>query len=368
MSIMSKVSAALAGAGLMYFFDPDRGHPRRVKLANAAVHARRREHELVDKAMRDARHRIRGVTARVKHRGDRDIPDQVLDGRVHTRLGRAISHPRGIELSVSDGCVALRGDVLEHEADAALAAVRDITGVRDVVDKLTRHESAGSLPMLQGEGNAMRSRGGAWTPALQVGAIGAGSLVAIYGLARRGFAGIALGAAGGALVTRAITNRPLRIHGKGIVVHKTLTVHAPIERVRELWRHLDDFPRFLEHVQRVEVFGKRSRWTVEALPGATARFDVEVTRDEPAVIAWRTLPDQLVQHEGTVRFESTDSVTRVHVDLSYRPPGGVLGHVIARLLGLDPKHRMDVDLVRLKGLLEHGATRAHHQRFELADS
>ena len=368
MSITSKLSAALAGAGLMYFLDPDRGHPRRVKLANAAVHARRRERELVDKAMRDARHRVQGVTARVKHKGDQDISDEVLDGRVHTRLGRAVSHPRAIGLSVSDGHVILHGDVLEREADAAIKAVREIVGVRDVVDELTRHDSAGSIPMLQGEGNVTHDRGGAWTPALQVGAIGAGSLIAIYGLARRGLTGMALGAVGGALVTRAVMNRPLRLDGRGIVVHKTLTIHAPIERVRELWRRLDDFPRFLEHIRSVEVDDTRSRWTVEALPGVTAKFDVELTRDEPALIAWRTMPDQLIQHEGTVRFEGMDGVTRVHVDLSYQPIGGVIGHVIARLLGFDPKHRMDVDLVRLKGLLEHGATRAHRQRFELPEN
>src|SRR6185312_651219 len=111
MSLTSKLSAALAGAGLMYFFDPDRGNPRRAKLANAAVHARRRERELVDKAIRDARHRVRGVAQRAKHRDDRDIPDEVVAGRVHTRLGRTVSHPRAIELSVNDGCVVVRGDI-----------------------------------------------------------------------------------------------------------------------------------------------------------------------------------------------------------------------------------------------------------------
>ncbi|HEY3804974.1 MAG TPA: SRPBCC family protein [Kofleriaceae bacterium] len=366
MSLTSKLSAALAGAGLMYFFDPDRGHPRRAKLANAAVHARKREHELVGKAVRDARHRVRGVAERVKHRDDRDIPDEVLAGRVHTGLGRAVSHPRAIELSVNDGCVLLRGDVLEREADALLAAVHGTAGVRDVIDELARHDAPDSIAVLQGEGRAMRTRDGAWTPALQVGAMGAGALLATYGVARRGLVGLAVAGAGGALLVRAIANRPLRLGDKGIVVHKTLTVNAPVEQVRDLWRRLDEFPRFLEHVRRVEVTGTRSRWTVEAFAGATATFEAELTRDEPNLVAWHTLPGQAVQHEGSVHFESVDGATRVHVELSYRPLGGVLGHAIARLLGLDPKHRMDDDLVRLKGLLEHGRARAHHRRFELA--
>jgi len=354
MSFTFKLSSALAGAGLMYFLDPDRGHRRRAKLADAAVHARRRERELVAKAVRDGRHRMRGLAERAKRRrSDRDAPDEVIEGRVHARLGRAISHAHAIELSVNDGCVVLRGDVLEREADAALDAVRDTAGVHDVIDELERHETAGSVPMLQGEGR-VDHRGDAWTPVLQLGAIGAGSLMAIYGLARRGIGGLVLGAAGGALVTRAIANRPLRVSRKGIVVQKTLTVNAPVEHVREQWRRLDQFPLFLDHVRSVEVFGKRSRWTVEAFPGTSAKFDVEITRDEPDVIAWRTPSDQLVQHEGTVRFERVDSDagTRVHIDLSYRPFGGVLGHVVAHVLGFDPKHRMDDDLVRLKRLFE----------------
>lgn len=368
MSFTSKLSAALAGAGLMYFLDPDRGHRRRAKLADAAVHARHRERELVAKAIRDGRHRVQGITQRANQRTDRDNSDEVVAGRVHTRLGRAVSHPHAIELSVNDGCVVLHGDVLEREAEAALAAARDTAGVRAVVDDLARHESAGSTPTLQGKDRLAQRGGTAWTPALQVGAIGAGSLIAIYGLARRGVSGLVLGAAGGALVARAITNRPLLLRDKGIVVYKTLTVHAPLERVREVWRHLDEFPRFLEHVRSVEVSGNRSRWTVAAMAGAPAKFDVEITSDEPCLIAWRTLPDQLVQHEGTVQFEAIDSdaATRVHIELSYHPFGGVLGHAIARMLGLDPKHRMDDDLVRLKGLLERGPRRVHPHRFDLA--
>ena len=53
--------------------------------------------------------------------------------------------------------------------------------------------------------------------------------------------------------------------------------------------------------------------------------------------------------------------------MSYWPPAGVFGHSIARMLGWDPKHRMDDDLVRMKALLESGHTRTKRQRFDLSD-
>jgi len=67
-----------------------------------------------------------------------------------------------------------------------------------------------------------------------------------------------------------------------------------------------------------------------------------------------------------VRFESCQDGTRVHIDMWYRPFGGLVGHAVARVLGFDPKRRIDRDLVRMKALLENGRTRAHHQRFELS--
>jgi uncharacterized membrane protein len=38
--------------------------------------------------------------------------------------------------------------------------------------------------------------------------------------------------------------------------------------------------------------------------------------------------------------------------MSYNPPGGAVGHAIARLLGRDPKQEMDDDLMRMKAFIE----------------
>jgi hypothetical protein len=73
------------------------------------------------------------------------------------------------------------------------------------------------------------------------------------------------------------------------------------------------------------------------------------------VIAWESLPGSEVYNAGRVRFESVDGGTRVDVFMTYNPPGGVAGHAIAALFGVDPKSAMDDDLLRLKSLLEQGA-------------
>ena len=40
--------------------------------------------------------------------------------------------------------------------------------------------------------------------------------------------------------------------------------------------------------------------------------------------------------------------------MSYNPPAGWRGHGIAKAFGVDPKHSMDEDLVRMKTLIETG--------------
>jgi uncharacterized membrane protein len=70
-----------------------------------------------------------------------------------------------------------------------------------------------------------------------------------------------------------------------------------------------------------------------------------------------------------VRFEPRpDGGTRVLLAISYTPPGGPLGHAVARLMGPDPSSELDEDLMRIKAFLESGgrhapeppASAAHH--------
>jgi uncharacterized membrane protein/osmotically-inducible protein OsmY len=375
MKVTSFPGGVLLGVGLMYFLDPIRGRKRRARINEAVMHAQRHERDLIAKASRDVRNRAHGLAERVKHRPSPDVPDVVIEGRVRACLGRAVSHAGAIEPLVYDGRVILRGPVLSHEADFVLQAVGRVAGVREVVDRLERHDNAGTISSLQGQGRSRTPRR-MWSPTAQVAASGAGAAMMVYGLLmRRGLVGTLLGAAGGVLALRGTLNKPVaevvsRKRGPGVAVQKTIIVHRPINEVFDLWSRFDNFPMFMQHVRDVdlELGGRKSKWTVDGPAGTRVAFEAETTAFEPdRLIGWRTLPDQPVEHEGKVRFEECNGGTRVHVQLTYRPPGGIVGHAIAHILGWDPKARMDDDLVRMKALLEEGKTRAHQHRVELAD-
>lgn len=360
---------AFIGASLMYFLDPRRGRQRRSRVVDLLAHTRRVEQQLVGKAARDAAHRARGLVERAAHPPSAHAGDEVIAERVRARLGRVVSHPGAIELAVNDGALALRGAVLAHEADDAVRALRRVPGVREVIDQLDRHATA-DVPSLQGEPARAPSDG--WAPSTRVAAVSTGAALAAYGLLRRGVPGTALAAAGVALAARGAANLPIaRLVGhvlgrERIELHKTINLHVPPERVFALWSRLEDFPRFLQHVRSIEVDPRepaRSRWEVDGPVGLPIRFEAVTTRVVPdREISWTTLPDQRIEHSGSVRFEPVPGGTRVDLHLSYRPPGGALGHAVAHLLGWDPKGRIDDDMVRVKALLEDGQTRAHGER------
>lgn len=365
----------LLGTALMYFFDPTRGRARRARVRDLAHHLRVEERRFLVKAAHDARGRVRGLVERVRHAPRADVGDEILEARVRTQLGRAPNHVGAIAVTVRDHEVWVRGVALMSEANAILKLVGRVPGVRVVHDELERHASA-DLPALQ---RSLPSRvAGMWPPSVQLGAVTSGALLATWGLlARRGVTGALLATAGGALALRGGLNVPVREllqHAAGrraIEVQKTLMVRAPIDRVFGLWRHVENFPRFMQHVQDVRVDPQdenRSRWTVDGPAGRPIEFESTITRVvHLREIAWRTLPGQRIEHAGIVRFEPVLDGTRVTIRMSYRPPGGVIGHAIAHVLGWDPKARIDDDMIRMKALLEQGRTRAHGGRISMKD-
>jgi uncharacterized membrane protein len=63
-----------------------------------------------------------------------------------------------------------------------------------------------------------------------------------------------------------------------------------------------------------------------------------------------------VETSGSVRFQPApgNRGTELIVDLTYRPPAGVVGAGIARLLGRDPASQIREDIRRFKQLIETG--------------
>jgi uncharacterized membrane protein len=369
------ISGAAIGAGLMYLADPDRGNRRRSFARDKIVHVFRLLGKVTGKGIRDLVNRTRGIaseawcTVKPQH-----TSDQVLLDRVRARIGRTVSHPSAIEVRASNGRVVLAGLVLESEADDLMVAAHSVPGVREVESRLEMHQTGENVPGLQGGSGRMRSRPQLlrekWAPGTRLLA-GAGGAIALALPTGNRSVSLPRRMMGALLFLRAVTNLPARrIFGlmrgrRAIRLEKTITIHAPVERVFEFWSHPENFARVMEHVQEIQPTGEnRFRWTVLGPAGTSISWTSQITRSVPnQLLVWRSAPGSTIRSAGIVRFQSTeDSGTRIHLLMSYHPPAGALGHAVAALFGVGPKSVVDEDLVRVKSLFEHGKTTAHGER------
>ena len=141
-------------------------------------------------------------------------------------------------------------------------------------------------------------------------------------------------------------------------VQRTITVRKPTDEVYRYWRHLENLPEFMTHLESVESRGEgRSHWVAKAPAGTTVEWDAEITEESPGeLIAWRSLKGAQVDNSGVVRFAPApgDRGTEISVELHYAPPGGRLGAAVAKLFGEAPEQQLADDLRRLKQVLETG--------------
>lgn len=374
------IGGVLVGAGLMFLLDPDRGARRRSLVRNQAVRAQHKLGDGLGATARDLGNRARGTVAGLRSRFRREyVDDPVLHERVRSVLGRAVSHPAAIGVSISEGQVTLRGDVLEDELEPLLDMVNGVPGIFEVRNHLVTHREAADLPSLQG-GRRRESRAELaqenWAPGARAAAGTIGGLLVYSGFRLRGPAGPLVAAVGLAALLRSVTNLPARrLTGIGagrraVDVQKVINVAAPIDQVWELWTNYENFPRFMAHLRDVRRTGDgRSHWAAVGPAGARLEWDAITTAWVPnEVIAWKSVEGAAVENAGIVRFRPTsDGGTQIDVRLSYNPPGGALGHAVAALFGADPKRAMDEDMGRLKSLLEEGKTSTDEGRVELEE-
>jgi len=141
-------------------------------------------------------------------------------------------------------------------------------------------------------------------------------------------------------------------------VTKAITVNRPPEELYRFWHDFENLPRFMNHLEAVQVLGEtRSRWRAKAPGGSKVEWDAEIVEDRPSqVIAWRSLEGTAVDNEGAVRFVPAPGGrgTEVHVELRYEPPGGALGATVAKMFGEEPGQQVQEDLRRFKQVVETG--------------
>ena len=141
-------------------------------------------------------------------------------------------------------------------------------------------------------------------------------------------------------------------------MRKSLIINRTPEELYQFWRNFENLPRFMPHLESVQVRGEgRSHWVAKAPAGTSVEWDAEITEDRPnELISWRSLEGADVDNSGTVRFESAAGGrgTIVKVDINYNPPGGVIGAAIAKLFGEEPGQQAQESLRCLKQVMETG--------------
>ena len=124
------------GAGMMYLLDPDRGRRRRAFAHEKGASMVRHASRAVSKMARDLQNRTRGAAAHARQ-SHQPVDDDVLVGRVRTRLGRLVEHPHKVDVTARNGVVTLRGIVERREYDHVISAIRCVEGVKSLEHRLT---------------------------------------------------------------------------------------------------------------------------------------------------------------------------------------------------------------------------------------
>jgi uncharacterized membrane protein len=230
-----------------------------------------------------------------------------------------------------------------------------------------------NAPAASMEAHTLSKPAGSITGAENWFALGAGALLLVLGASRRSFFGSCLALSSTALLYRGVTGHwPRVLDGslasddtkaalrgtRGINVRESIRLELPVADVYRFWRRLENLPRFMYHLDRVEETSDRhSHWVAAGPAGLTVAWDAEIINEiENKLIAWRSLPGSEVTTAGSVNFETARGgrSTQISVNLQYAPPAGKAGALIASLFGREPSQTIREDLRRLKRLLEAG--------------
>ena len=385
--LVAMAGGAVLGVGMGYFLDPVTGARRRARMRDKAFHALREAAVGFGRVAADIVGRGHGMAPWFKHRIRKEhVDDQVLSERVRSKLGHYASQPRALDVNVKNGIVTLRGPLLIREIRGLVTHIRRIPGVGQVRNLMEAHKTrdqggidghnlnGSTHPTVSATGDSESGlerfhelREDRWTPAIRFAAAALGASMVLTGVRKSGGQGAIWWMVGTGLALRGLANRPLfRFFGIGSVretvqLQKTLNIDAPPHLVYDLWTRYEEFPRFMPHIVEVtDLGGGQSRWKVRAIPGASVEWVAQITRIIPnKMMAWKSLPGSIVQNAGMVRFRPHEGGgTAVDIKLTYTPPAGALGHALAKLMGVDPKHKLDRDMALMKAYIERKTNRA----------
>lgn len=143
---------------------------------------------------------------------------------------------------------------------------------------------------------------------------------------------------------------------KGVKIQHSVTIHRPVADLYAFWRHLENLPRFIRHLQSVRLRDDlHSHWVLQPVTGKALEWDAEIIEDrQNEMISWRSTPGADLRNAGSVWFAPLPggASTRVKLELKYALPEEKAGAPASVLFSRDAEAEMHEDLQRLKALLE----------------
>ncbi len=132
-------------------------------------------------------------------------------------------------------------------------------------------------------------------------------------------------------------------------IEESIEVNVPVRTAYNQWTQFEDFPRFMEGVEKItQLDDKRLHWEV-SIAGQRREYDATITEQLPDErIAWAA--DGEATNAGVVTFHYiSDSSCRVMLQLEFEPEGIV--EKAGDALGI-VKSRVKGDLGRFKEFIE----------------
>ncbi|MFB7663632.1 SRPBCC family protein [Kitasatospora sp. NPDC056138] len=137
-------------------------------------------------------------------------------------------------------------------------------------------------------------------------------------------------------------------------VEESIEVGVPVSVAYDQWTRFEEFPMFMDGVERVDQRAAGLTHWVVKVAGATREFDAQITEQIPGErVAWTTVAGD-VHQAGVVTFHRLDdSRTKVMLQLAHAPHG--LTETVGAKLGFVHRQAID-DLRQFKTFIEsHGA-------------
>ncbi|MEV0598995.1 SRPBCC family protein [Streptomyces sp. NPDC050315] len=146
-------------------------------------------------------------------------------------------------------------------------------------------------------------------------------------------------------------------------IEESVEVAVPVPVAYNQWTQFEEFPRFMDGVERIEQRTPTLTHWVTKVGGVTREFDAEITEQIPDErVAWTTVEGEARQ-AGVVTFHRLDDQhTKVMLQMEHDPEG--IADTVGDKLGF-VRRQATGDLGRFKEFIEHRGTETGAWRGEV---